>query len=163
VQIPGALNVGGAFGANILNATTQFNFGGIRVLHRTNNDNLFAGVSSGPNATGVGNVFVGPITGVSTTTGTNSSFFGLRAGATTTGRGNSVFGRLAGGNFTGTGNNNTFIGLNADFDVSFAPGSNNTLLGANAKVDMIGFGQDLSLIKVNGTHTRKENHNGHQV
>src|SRR6266536_3280425 len=82
-------------------------------------------------------------------------FFGLRAGATTTGSGNSFFGRLAGGNFTGTGNNNTFIGLNADFDVSFAPGSNNTLLGANAKVDMIGFGQDLSLIKVNGTHTRK--------
>ena len=61
-----------------------------------------------------------------------------------TGSGNSFFGRMAGGNFTGTGNNNTFVGHNADFDVSSAPGSNNTLLGANSKIDMTGFGQDLS-------------------
>jgi hypothetical protein len=137
-------NISGTGTASILNATTQFNLGGLHILHRTNNENLFAGVISGPNATGVGNAFYGFFSGGSTTTGTNNSFFGHRAGTTATGSGNSFFGQFAGGNFTGAGNNNTFIGHNADFDVTAAPGSNNTLLGANSKVDMIGFGQDLS-------------------
>ncbi len=113
-------------------------------MSRTQFQNLFAGVDSGPNATGIGNVFFGPLSGLSATTGTNNSFFGLRAGATSTGGGNSFFGSLAGGNFTGTGSNNTFIGHSADFTVTSAPGSNNTLLGANAKIQMFQFGQNLS-------------------
>ena len=147
-------NISGTGTASILNATTQFNFGGIHILHRTNNENLFAGVLSGPNATGVGNVFYGFFSGGSTTTGTDNSFFGHRAGTTATGSGNSFFGQFAGGDFTGAGNNNTFIGHNADFDVTGAPGSNNTLLGANAKVDMIGFGQDLSFATAIGAGAR---------
>ncbi len=144
VQIPGALNASGTFGANIVNAATQFHLSGVRILSRTNFDNLFAGELSGPNATGSGNVFYGPLSGHFATTGVNNSFFGFRAGSISTGSGNSFFGQHAGGLNGGGGDNNTFIGLNANFSAGPTAGSNNTLLGANAKIELTGAGQNLN-------------------
>src|SRR4029453_2206901 len=41
VQVPGVLNVAGSFGANIFNATTQFNLGGARILSNLGVNNVF--------------------------------------------------------------------------------------------------------------------------
>src|SRR5206468_3505209 len=58
VQIPGALNVTATFGASIINAVTQFNLSGIRVLSQPGGTNLFAGTNAGAaNTTGVQNAF----------------------------------------------------------------------------------------------------------
>src|SRR5262249_59156709 len=80
VQIPGALNVSGSFGANILNAATQFNLNGSRILGNAGTANLFAGVGAGgSNSTGVNNSSFGSAAGVFNTTGFNNSFFGSAA------------------------------------------------------------------------------------
>ena len=154
MQIPGALNVSGTFGASILNATTQFHLGGLRILSSTQIQNLFAGVESGPNAMGLGNVFFGPITGLSTTTGSNNSFFGLRAGASSTGSGNTFLGSQAGSNGARSGSDNTFVGHGADINITHSPGSNNTLLGANAKIDPITNGNDLRFATAIGAEAK---------
>lgn len=118
VQIPGALNVTGAFSANILNATTQFNLGGNRILSNPGTNNLFAGVGAGAVNTGASNSFFGVNAGQANTTGGANSFFGKDAGnANTTGIFNSFFGTNAGSNST-NGNSNSFFGTNA--------GGNNT-------------------------------------
>lgn len=124
VQIPGALNVAGTFGASIFNAVTQFNIGGQRVLSVTGsqqlpNSNTFAGVGAGaltvPSISGAldGNVnaFFGESTGTANTTGHSNAFFGSSAGlSNTTGNDNALFGRLAG--FRNTiGDRNSFFGV----------------------------------------------------
>jgi hypothetical protein len=146
VQVPGALNVAGNFGANILNATTQFNLGGNRILSNAGTDNLFAGVGAGAvnatgtansffgrgagagNTTGSRNSFFGGSTGFNNSTGTNNSFFGVIAGADNTeGSGNSFFGESA-GRFNTTGGNNSFFGSSAG--PQHTSGVNNTFVGA---------------------------------
>ena len=146
VQVPGALNVAGNFGANILNATTQFNLGGNRILSNAGTDNLFAGVGAGAvNATGAGNSFFGRGAGAANTTGSRNSFFGGSSGFhNSTGINNSFFGVIAGGDNTEgsansffgesagrlntTGDNNSFFGSNAG--PSHTTGGNNTFVGA---------------------------------
>jgi hypothetical protein len=70
VQIPGSLSVGGTLntaslsGATI-NAGTQFNLGGNRILSAAGNQNTFLGVNSGTvNTSGNGNSFVGNSAGI---------------------------------------------------------------------------------------------------
>ncbi|MBS1797392.1 MAG: tail fiber domain-containing protein [Acidobacteria bacterium] len=147
VQIPGAANVAGTLGANVLNAATQFDIGGSRVLSVAGNLNIFAGIGAGnSNTTGQNNAFFGTLAGDSNTTGSQNSFFGYKAGQATTiesqnsffgvnaGRsntaeGNSFFGVNAGfGNTTGTGN--AFFGLNAG--QSNVLGNNNSFFGLNS-------------------------------
>ena len=137
VQVPGSLNVAGTFGANILNATTQFNLGGVRVLSRPGTNNLFAGVLAGNQTTGAGNSFFGSSSGLLNTAGANNSYFGLDAGSVTTGSGNSFFGANAGSNGAGSADANTFIGSNTDFTITQSTGDHNTLLGANSKIDPV--------------------------
>jgi hypothetical protein len=137
VQVPGSLNVAGTFGANILNATTQFNLGGVRVLTRPGTNNLFARVLAGNPTTGAGNSFFGSSSGLLNTAGANNSYFGLDAGSVTTGNGNSFFGANAGSNGAGSADANTFIGSNTDFTITHSTGDHNTLLGANSKIDPV--------------------------
>lgn len=141
VQIPGALNAG------TLNAATQFNISGNRVLSVSSSD-LFVGFGTGSaNTTGLANSFFGSAAGVSNTSGGANSFFGNLAGnANTTGSSNSFFGHGAGAsNTTGTlnsffgdlaGNANTTGGSNAFFGQSSGTlnttGSNNSLFGQAA-------------------------------
>ena len=102
VQVPGALNVSGTFGANTLNAITQYNLGFSRVLSAIGVNNFFAGIAAEENnTTGNGNAFFGSGAGRENTGGSNNSFFGSLAGNyNTTGFQNSFFGREAGGNNT---------------------------------------------------------------
>jgi len=148
VQIPGALNVSGAFGSNILNAATQFNLGSNRILSAgINNVNLIAGIGAGTVNTGNFNSFFGVDAGGNNTTGSDNSFFGWQAGlfnttgccnaffgldtgrANTTGGTNSFFGFQAGANNT-TGGSNSFFGKTAgSFNTT---GSSNTFIGIRA-------------------------------
>jgi hypothetical protein len=150
VAQPGvSFNVGGTGGADVLDAATQFNLGGARILSKPGTHNLFAGVDAGAsNTTGEANAFFGTEAGASNTTGGSNSFFGFNAGRTTTdshdnsffgdaagflnsGTGGSFFGFLAGLNNT-TGSDNAFFGRFAGSNNT--TGSNITLLGSGANV-----------------------------
>jgi len=130
VRVPGNLNIAGSFGANILDAGTQFNIAGTRILSNAGNLNIFVGVSAGiANTTGQNNSFFGPNAGDSNTTGSSNSFFGYKAGqATTTQDQNSFFGVNAGRNNVVSGN--SFFGVNAGFNNT--TGSSNAFFGLNA-------------------------------
>ncbi len=138
VSIGGNLTVSGTATYNTVNAQTQFNLGGNRILSAAGS-NLFAGFGAGGdnttgqfnsffgigagrrNTIGSSNVFVGDAAGGRNTAGTGNSFVGSSAGAeNTTGTGNSFFGNLA-GQFNTTGSNNSFFGRFA--------GQNNTASG----------------------------------
>lgn len=153
-QSPASFNIVGTGTATILDAQTQFNLGGIRVLSRSGVDNLFAGVLAGDNTTGAGNNFFGLLAGASNTTGNENSYFGLRAGSVTLGSGNSFFGAFAGANGAGNASDNTFIGRNADFTQTQATGDHNTLLGANAKVEVFTNGTILRYATAIGADAR---------
>jgi hypothetical protein len=149
VQVPGSLNVAGTFAANVLEATTQYNIGRLRILSasglyadQSDNElnlqasNTFVGEDSGLNTTpnpapasadGKLNTFVGARAGWANTTGSFNSFFGVRAGrSNTTGFANVMVGHGA-GELNTTGTENVFIGsLAGEFN---ATGSNNTFVG----------------------------------
>ena len=113
-QAASNFNVSGTGTANILNAGTQFNLGGNRILSNPGTVNLFAGTNAGTsNTTGSFNAFFGGFAGNANTIGESNSFFGRSAGGgNTTGSSNSFFGESAGLANT-TGSNNAFFGTNA--------------------------------------------------
>jgi hypothetical protein len=137
--------------AGAINASTQYNLAGNRVLATPGTNNVFAGVGTGAVNTGTDNTFVGFNAGNANTTNVNfpaneNSFFGSHAGeSNTTGIRNSFFGAVA-GRFNTTGNDNcifgdragvlnngsanAFFGTGAGFDNS--NGSINSFFGRNA-------------------------------
>ena len=140
--------------AGAVNASTQYNIGGLRVLSVSGEfkENTFAGVEAGAsNTTGTTNSFFGYGTGFSNTAGGSNAFFGVNAGRLNTsgssnsffgngagyynkeGVGNSIFGRLAaGGNYTtpGTGSANSIFGHMAGFYNS--AGYGNSIFGSES-------------------------------
>lgn len=131
LNIGGNATVGGTLSGNVVNATTQYNIGGQRVLFSDpGSGNLFGGHGTGVVTTGTFNSFVGIGAGQSNTTGYLNSFFGASAGASnTSGAGNSFFGINAGASNT-TGFNNTFVGSSAGQNNS--TGVNNSFFGLSA-------------------------------
>lgn len=112
----GSISGNGNISGNVVNAATQLNIGGTRIL----------------STPGIGNIFAGFNSGLSHTTGLNNSFFGAAAGrGTTTGSDNAFFGTTAGRDNT-TGSFNTFVGSGAGGTNSTA--SFNTFLGSSAGV-----------------------------
>src|SRR5258706_2870133 len=134
-NISGNGTAGGVLSGNIVNATSQYDIGGARVLSAdvsgNGPNNTFVGGFAGTNntPTGVHNSFFGYGAGFNNDTGGDNSFFGYLAGdisrgfsnsffgsfagySNTTGGENSFFGRQAGGANT-TGNNNAFFGRSA--------------------------------------------------
>jgi hypothetical protein len=124
-------NIGGTGTANILNAATQFDLGGSRILGTSGTNNLFVGIGAGEaNTTGVANSFFGRNAGAGNTEGFNNSFFGNSAGTnTTTGHSNAFFGAQAGVQ-NSTGAVNSFFGNGAGFNNT--TGSFNSFFGQNA-------------------------------
>jgi|GEM_PF-4934856 len=97
-NISGDGTAGGTLSGNTVNATTQFNLGGQRILGNAGLDNLFAGVGAG----------------AANTSGGFNSFVGARAGQNvTTGNGNVFIGGETGSNNV-TGSSNTAIGSGAN-------------------------------------------------
>jgi hypothetical protein len=133
-NISGNGTVGGTLAADTVNAATQYNLGGNRILSAAGTNNFFAGVGAGQaNTSGNRNTFVGRSAGQINTTGFANSFFGYGAGSNNTGGGNSFFGSNAGASFTGpTGATNSFFGFYAGAGV--VAGNDLTLIGANANV-----------------------------
>jgi len=134
VSIGGNLTVSGTTSYNIINAQSQYNLNGQRILGTTNgNSNLLLGISAGQSlTTGFFNTFLGNATGVLTTTACCNTFVGTGAGnSNTTGGSNSFFGFSAGSSNT-TGSQNSFFGLGAgQLNVI---GNNNAFFGVSAGV-----------------------------
>ena len=159
-NISGNGTAGGTLNGNVVNATTQFNLNGNRMLSAPGTDNLFAGASAGQaNTSGNSNVFVGPGAGQANTVGARNSFFGLNAGrnnagdAFGNGSDNSFFGNGAG--TSNTGQQNSFFGLDAgagnttgNFNSFFGQasglnhttGGSNTFIGSNTGFNSAGPG-----------------------
>ena len=149
-NISGNGTAGGTLSANIVNATTQYNIGGNRVLlSNAGGDNLFVGLGAGVNTTGNSNSFFGGSAGASNATGTDNSIFGYLAGfhntagrfntfvgqgsgMNNTGDNNAFLGHFSGGS-NGTGSGNTAVGNLADVGANNL--TNATAIGANARVD----------------------------
>ncbi len=147
-SISGNGTAGGTLSGGVVNAATQFNLNGQRILSNPGTNNLFAGTNAansnttgmdnaffgyfagGANTTGNVNSFFGSVAGSNNTTGIGNSFFGGQAGlSNTTGQGNSFFGSLA-GQLNTTASNNSFFGAFAGF--SNATGSDNAFFGGGA-------------------------------
>lgn len=136
--------IGGAGSANILNAATQFNLGGTRIMSRPGTNNMFVGTNAGANNTsGQENSFFGATAGGSNTTGLANSFFGAGAGFNNiTGNNNSFYGTSSGVSNT-TGSGNTYVGLQAGQNTT--TGSNNSFFGWDAGFNNLN-GNNLTLI-----------------
>jgi hypothetical protein len=132
-NVSGDGTVGGAVSANVVNATTQYNLNGVRLIGiAPGNSNLFVGLGSGlsSNASATENAFFGTNAGKSNTGGDANSFFGANAGADNTlGFGNSFFGDSAGTQTT-IGESNSFFGFLAGFQNE--TGTGNTFVGKAA-------------------------------
>lgn len=134
-NVSGNGTAGGTLSGNIVNAATQYNLGGNRILRASGSRNLFAGVGAAgqANQTGSFNSFFGSNAGFSNTTGDANSFFGSSAGlANTTSNSNSFFGSDAGRDNT-TGGSNSFFGTNAG--VNNTTGNDNSFFGRSAGRD----------------------------
>lgn len=148
VSITGGLTVAGPLSLNIVNAQTQYNLGGNRILSNPGTNNLFAGAGAGAgnttgdrnsffgssagqgNTTGAGNSFVGESAGLVNSDGSFNTFVGESAGrSNATGNQNAFLGNSAGRNNT-IGVFNAFLGTNAGF--SNTTGNSNSFVGRNA-------------------------------
>ncbi|HEX9001456.1 MAG TPA: tail fiber domain-containing protein [Blastocatellia bacterium] len=129
-NISGNGTAGGTLAGNLVNATTQYNLGGSRVLSIPGTGDLFVGTAAGTsNTTGTNNTFVGIGAGFANNAGENNSFFGSGAGnANMTGSNNAFFGGSAGG--ANTASNNAFFGANAGNSNTL--GDDNSFFGSNA-------------------------------
>ncbi|HEV8485374.1 MAG TPA: hypothetical protein VGV87_17660, partial [Blastocatellia bacterium] len=126
-NISGSGAAAGTLSGDVVNATTQYNLSGARVLSNAGFGNLLAGINAGNANTGVFNAFFGSGAGQSNTTGNANSLFGYTAGQNnTTGQNNSFFGSAAGRGNT-TGQYDSFFGINAGF--SNTTGSENSFFG----------------------------------
>src|SRR5215210_7867605 len=109
VSVGGDLSVGGTFSTNIVDAQTQYNLGGQRMLSNAGSQNTFLGINAGSVNSGRDNTFVGTSAGGQNTAGNINSFFGTNAGLNNrTGNNNSFFGGAAGLSNNG-GSNNSFF------------------------------------------------------
>lgn len=131
VSVAGNLTVTGSFSLNTVNAQTQYNLGGNRIIGTAGTQNLFVGLSAGrDNTTGSQNTFVGNAAGQSNTSGMGNSFLGSDAGFSNTGGLlNSFFGDRAGRSNT-TGQQNSFFGYTAG--IANSTGSFNSFFATQA-------------------------------
>ena len=80
-NISGNGTAGGTLSGNLVNATTQYNLNGARVLSTAGGSNLFVGPGAGEeNVTGFGNAFVGRHAGLRNQSGQYNTFLGGTAG-----------------------------------------------------------------------------------
>jgi hypothetical protein len=130
-NISGNGTAGGTLTANIIDATTQYNIGGSRVLSVSGAANTFAGRVAGFNNTiGTNNAFFGNNAGQENTMGSKNSFFGSRvAEANTTGEDNAFFGFAAGINNLDANRNSFFGSESGEFNKS---GDDNAFFGYQA-------------------------------
>jgi hypothetical protein len=134
-NVPGTLVMrdgSGGFSGQTINAVTQYNIGGNRLISVLGTNNLFVGLNSGTAiTTGTDNTFFGSDAGRSDTSSRSNSFFGSGAGISIMpgGNFNSFFGQSAGSANT-TGHDNAFFGQAAG--IGNKSGSANVAFGLGA-------------------------------
>ncbi len=121
----------GTLAGDIVNAATQYNLNGKRILTATGNAGVFVGLNAGTaNSTGHSNSFFGFNSGAANDDGFNNSFFGANAGLSNkAGLANSFFGSSA-GSLNNTGGSNSFFGVQAGANNS--AGNHNSAFGGSA-------------------------------
>jgi hypothetical protein len=125
--IDGNGTAGGTLSANIVNAQTQYDIAGNRVLTMDGVQNLFIGLYTGVNNTsGYRNSFVGAWSGVSNTEGNDNSFFGPYTGERNTQGSENVFIGTDAGRMNTVGMGNTYLGVRAGKN---STGSFNVFIG----------------------------------
>jgi hypothetical protein len=118
------------FTSVLVNATSEFQQGGARVLQFNAQKSGVVGLFTGTNSTGADNMFVGYEAGKENLSGSFNSFFGSQSGrANTTGLNNSFFGAYSGIQ-NQTGSNNAFFGANSG--LTNETGGSNSFFGSNA-------------------------------
>ncbi|MEO7540275.1 MAG: hypothetical protein ABIV21_09615 [Pyrinomonadaceae bacterium] len=135
-SISGSGTAAGTMTGATVNAVTQFNLNGGRLIHLGSNpinENLFVGPGAGSTTTFCCNAFFGfNAGGLATAGAVANSLFGHKAGeALTTGDRNSLFGHFGGKSIT-TATGNAFFGDEAGRDL--ASGGFNALFGSAAGV-----------------------------
>jgi hypothetical protein len=111
-NISGNGTAGGTLSGNVVNAATQYNIGGNRILSNPGTNNIFAGAGTGQ-------------------LGNSNSFVGASAGQGTTGDANTFLG-YGSGISNATGTNNTIIGYLANVGSGL---TNATAIGNGASVN----------------------------
>ncbi len=126
-QAASNFNISGTGNANIFNAGTQFNIGGVRILS-SQGGNLTVGLQAGNSNSGtLRNSFVGETAGYANTSGLSNSFFGFGSGYNSiSGSSNSFFGSESGFNTT-SGNGNAYFGATSGFNTT--TGVSNSFVG----------------------------------
>jgi hypothetical protein len=118
----------GTLSGNVVNAVTQYNIAGSRVLAAVSSS-THVGLGAGETNTGNFNSFFGRFAGRFNTDGFGNSFFGANAGSNNAGGDRSTFvGSSAGLN--NLASDNTFVGSNAG--VSNTTGSDNSFVGSGS-------------------------------
>lgn len=126
-NISGNGTAGGTLAGNIVNATTQYNLNGNRVLHTPGTNSLAVGTGAGAVNTANNNTFLGTVAGALNTTGDFNTFLGRQAGgANSTGQFNTFVGHGTGVLNT-NGVTNTFVGASAG--AANLTGSSNAFFG----------------------------------
>ena len=128
-NISGDGSAAGTLSAKTVNATTQYNIGGSRVLS-AGPGNTSVGINAGVIGSAQNNSFFGSSAGAANDFGFENSFFGSQAGHdNSSGTYNSFFGGRAGSE-NSTGASNAFFGHSAGF--GNAKGSRNSFFGVQA-------------------------------
>lgn len=131
-NISGTGMAAGTLSGGVVNANTQFNLSGNRVLSNAGSFNLIAGVAAGNVNVGTDNAFVGAFAGSNNSLGSSNSFLGSASGLSNTfGSNNSFVGADAGGN-SQAGNGNSYFGYRAGY--GSVSGYSNTIIGSDANV-----------------------------
>ena len=132
-NISGNGTLGGTLSGNIVNAQTQYNLVGSRILSAPGTNNTFTGINAGAaNTSGQGNAFFGTNAGALNSTGNFNAIFGSFAGITnSTGIRNAFFGTNSGRANT-NGSDNSFFGTNTGFNNT--TGLGNAFFGSLAGV-----------------------------
>jgi len=152
-NVSGNGRAGGSLTANVVQATSQFNLAGERVMSNPGTGNFFAGSFAGlSNTSGSNNSFFGRSAGSNNTAGSRNSFFGNNAGSSsTTFNDNAFFGHQSGLN--NIASNNSFFGSNAGSENTV--GNENSFFGAAAGAATIG-GDDNSFFGRNAGSANTE-------
>ena len=129
VTLIGNLTVAGSTTYDTVNAATQFNLGGNRVLTSDGSGNLVLGSDTGTAPTPKGSSLAGP-SKAQTSTGVANTFLGNLAGFNNTSGSRNTFAGQSGGFGNTTGGSNTFIGAVAGFSNTI--GGYNSFFGDSA-------------------------------
>lgn len=132
VKIPGPFEANISFSSPVVNAATQFNLGGTRILGASIKESLYVGFNAGSSDMGDKNAFVGYGAGTANLFGRRNAFFGFGSGSSNqNGEENVFLGSEAGsGNTTGSGN--IFIGSFSG--IQNQTGNQNITIGTDANV-----------------------------